>query len=1141
MSYDNGWQDEQQQPPPLPNIFNRLGRSAAHMSPALNDQHPSPPVNTGFKIARHYNNSHYVNNSNNKNAYSNSNNTNNYYYYNGKSHPIEDGYHPSQAPPLSRQPIQSSGQPDYIKIIQQQDMSANGFYRSENTNSSTSFTPTPSASPTHPVYFNGAKNNDNIRNFNNNNSSNNGNSLPASPATSVSSSPGFSFVKNNDLPKEPQQVNQRSSFSFVRSNAPASYPYYMDQQAHVINHTPPPTAPASLPPVPSNVSDANMPAQKTHQATQKPASPQKPKQAQKQKQVQKPMQAQQHEFPTNHSENKERDKIAKNIQITASRLLTDKTDQHGTPSNDGHVSAGRDGSDTQPVSRKVVLTSTKRESSRERSPSQAKRVKRSPSPVYRKHPSPSPSFNSDRSDEYRVRYNGDMKRYNRSPSPSPYRRSRQRRTSISPFRRALSPGSSSDEEKAPFLRNQPDHYTPDYNRRPLPRQYRIERNNRPPVPKRPVEPNKPSNVVPASKNTVSVSKTIKKGSEPSAQEKPSAQNNSNNNKQQQPKLKDFRNHPPLTPVRSHNCVLINPKTTAVQPPVAKKDNVNKVSTATTATTAKPASTAKTASTTKATPASKPYTDTPASTPSTGAASVSKPTSDVPTSKPAKAAPANKPATAVYKPDSVAHKMITAQNAIIKPSNTTPIDVDTILKPSTNGVSTEKELPAKAESVPLNEILPRSARAKPAPLSTSSKKNKAMEIRGSSDLGNLSKEHSIAQADTPSVLENGAVTSNHVMQQISNHTTVKKPQVPRTFSDKSSFQPTTHQLDANSNTHQEQQQQQQQQQQQHEGQGQQGKERQDQVQHEQGQQKQSQIQPKAQQAQEGDLSNDKQQQEKQAQKPTPEQLKAAKKAALEKRKEEERLYQLRLRQLAIDDRDDIVMDVMPPNTFDASVQEDVEVNNTDKMEKINEDANMTEALPIVQAEQVDHQQEQVVESQDQKEAKKRESEKAVQEINDQLQQDQSDRLTSIIVSTTNLFSESLAEFQKDQESILSSFASSISASKYKNTFKTQDTIMTEAPSQQQSKTNANTLSVTKDNITSLNNNSQLYAPDALPVPTVPIVSSVTSLPVVPPSTPVPTPAKKRRGRLPRPWKVVLSDDGDMFYYNPVTGEQSSVRP
>ncbi|RCH80737.1 hypothetical protein CU098_000491, partial [Rhizopus stolonifer] len=576
----------------------------------------------------------------------------------------------------------------------------------------------------------------------------------------------------------------------------------------------------------------------------------------------------------------------------------------------------------------------------------------------------------------------------------------------------------------------PDHYTPDYNRRPLPRQYRIERNNRPPVPKRPVEPNKPFNVVPASKNTVSVSKTIKKGSEPSAQEKPSAQNNSNNNKQQQPKLKDFRNHPPLTPVRSHNCVLINPKTTAVQPPVAKKDNVNK-----------------TASTTKATPASKPYTDTPASTPTTGAASVSKPTSDVPTSKPAKAALANKPATAVYKPDSVAHKMITAQNAIIKPSNTTPIDVDTILKPSTNGVSTEKELPAKAESVPLNEILPRSARAKPAPLSTSSKKNKAMEIRGSSDLGNLSKEHSIAQADTPSVLENGAVTSNHVMQQISNHTTVKKPQVPR--------------------------------------QGQQGKERQDQVQHEQGQQKQSQIQPKAQQAQEGDLSNDKQQQEKQAQKPTPEQLKAAKKAALEKRKEEERLYQLRLRQLAIDDRDDIVMDVMPPNTFDASVQEDVEVNNTDKMEKINEDANMTEALPIVQAEQVDHQQEQVVESQDQKEAKKRESEKAVQEINDQLQQDQSDRLTSIIVSTTNLFSESLAEFQKDQESILSSFASSISASKYKNTFKTQDTIMTEAPSQQQSKTNANTLSVTKDNITSLNNNSQLYAPDALPVPTVPI--------------------------------------------------------
>lgn len=53
-----------------------------------------------------------------------------------------------------------------------------------------------------------------------------------------------------------------------------------------------------------------------------------------------------------------------------------------------------------------------------------------------------------------------------------------------------------------------------------------------------------------------------------------------------------------------------------------------------------------------------------------------------------------------------------------------------------------------------------------------------------------------------------------------------------------------------------------------------------------------------------------------------------------------------------------------------------------------------------------------------------------------------------------------------------------------------------------------------------------------------------LPIIPTKkseSPLKLNIKKMTGRVPRPWKIVMTDSGEMYYHNPITGEKSQERP
>ncbi|OBZ85992.1 hypothetical protein A0J61_05958, partial [Choanephora cucurbitarum] len=460
MSYNN-WQQSEKH---LPKVFKRLGRSTPHNNAGTD--HPSStaaPVDRGFKIAGHYQNNTGV-------QYAN----HHYHYYNhAASHSIPTGpaahaiptgpaAHTIPTGPAQRHhhhrhlSSEANHRTNYIKHIHQQDTMPTRDY----------YSPTPIMSPTtsqHSAYHGHSPTNhkriptENVDYHGNNTDSN----LPVSPASSASSSPGFSFVKNNDVPKEPSQQPGRSSFSFVRSNAPTPYPpsspYYLEPIHQM--------SPASVTPViPTGPASSTYPSiEVTVPKKKKSASPEK--------------KTQDNENDNGHAENdtpvmNERDRLAKNIQITVSRpslAAESNTEKDAQPQNITSATTTLDQDTTnstmfQPINRKVIV----------------KGVENKVNPSTRSSP-PCTTEKTQRS---------------RSPPSSRKRH------------RSTSPGSSSDEEKAPFPRGKADHYVPNYNRRPLPPQFRQERN------KKKVQANngdKKSHDVTPGTHPVSLSKTTNKG------------------------------------------------------------------------------------------------------------------------------------------------------------------------------------------------------------------------------------------------------------------------------------------------------------------------------------------------------------------------------------------------------------------------------------------------------------------------------------------------------------------------------------------------------------------------------------------------------------------------------------------------------
>ncbi|KAI9471880.1 MAG: hypothetical protein EXX96DRAFT_622070 [Benjaminiella poitrasii] len=215
----------------------------------------------------------------------------------------------------------------------------------------------------------------------------------------------------------------------------------------------------------------------------------------------------------------ERDRLAKSIQIIASRRIgsdikRDNKKEKRRRSSASSVSTNNDSGESDDldsdetishINRKVVLVSSSSASKRDhdyhhhhhhrgRSSSvQSRRSSDSRSPSRRKkRRSRRSSSKSDESDMEEDRTRGRRRNRSRSSSPRSKSRSRSRhrskkRRSLSPARRKRrndSPSSSCDEEKAPFIRSQPDYYIPNYNKRPLPPQYRRYRS--PPSPSPPL-------------------------------------------------------------------------------------------------------------------------------------------------------------------------------------------------------------------------------------------------------------------------------------------------------------------------------------------------------------------------------------------------------------------------------------------------------------------------------------------------------------------------------------------------------------------------------------------------------------------------------------------------------------------------------
>ncbi|CEP13590.1 hypothetical protein [Parasitella parasitica] len=405
------------------------------------------------------------------------------------------------------------------------------------------------ASNSPPIYYRPQMNNDNNAvgfhpGFNPNNnpnaiiSSNNSNSNSNIPVSYSSSSPldsSAQTIPQNAFSFIPKDANQNSNpiISFVRNpNAGAMHSYGVPYQ--FLNGTMNPVdmkngqqvlhpSPSIAPLVPSAPITSSMPPSAAKSATAgTPPALQKPPHNKKKGpdssesttqsnsssrkyELDRQAPADIHDSNAHHKEDtpiSQRDILAKSIKIIASRPLgADKnggnTGRKHARQSDSESSEPEDGVPSPAIVNRKVIVATddgKRNTSRERLPV-TKKPKRTVSPTIHKRKRNSQSGSSDdggarhprqrrMSDDRLSRSRSRSRSYSRSRSrscsrtrsrsvSSSRRRGANRQRSRSTHRRRdYSPGSSSDEEKAPFLRNQADRYRPDYNRRPLPPQFR---------------------------------------------------------------------------------------------------------------------------------------------------------------------------------------------------------------------------------------------------------------------------------------------------------------------------------------------------------------------------------------------------------------------------------------------------------------------------------------------------------------------------------------------------------------------------------------------------------------------------------------------------------------------------------------------
>ncbi|KAL7331197.1 hypothetical protein PS15p_203421 [Mucor circinelloides] len=128
----------------------------------------------------------------------------------------------------------------------------------------------------------------------------------------------------------------------------------------------------------------------------------------------------------------------------------------------------------------------------------------------------------------------------RSRSPSGQTRRHRRSVSSTGRKRDYSPGTSSDEERAPFLRGDIDRYIPDYNRRPLPPQWR----DRPPSTRK-LASSSTTETNGNKKSSMSLSFPPPATKKPASTDSKTSINDRLNRNSLSSKPKDLRSYPPL--------------------------------------------------------------------------------------------------------------------------------------------------------------------------------------------------------------------------------------------------------------------------------------------------------------------------------------------------------------------------------------------------------------------------------------------------------------------------------------------------------------------------------------------------------------------------------------------------------------------
>jgi hypothetical protein len=254
---------------------------------------------------------------------------------------------------------------------------------------------------------------------------------------------------------------------------------------------------------------------------------------------------------------------------------------------------------------------------------------------------------------------------------------------------------------------------------------------------------------------------------------------------------------------------------------------------------------------------------------------------------------------------------------------------------------------------------------------------------------------------------------------------------------------------------------------------------------------------------------------------------ATRAAIKKRaaKEQERLDQERLRQLDIDDRDDIVMDIAIPVESRSLAEKTVNNDTTTTSKTSNISSSVASTTDKLVA------------------------------TNDQM-----------MINTS-----APAKINLTDGNIVTPFEQHWKLHNSVNdTLKSSSTISTSVETNMTSHENADssnttvlgTNSATTNMVSSSNNsfhngntteqfksmssqNPPLSLPPASLQEPMEVVVNKPTIEVVPPppsAAAASTPLKKTKSkRLPSPWKVKMNDSGDIYYHNPVTGEETFVRP